>query len=290
MFDSLLDMFSYAFLVRALIVGLLVSLCASLLGVSLVLKRYSMIGDGLSHVGFGTLAIATVLNVAPLALSIPVVVLAAFLLLRISENGKIKGDAAIAMISAGSLAVGVMVISVTTGINTDINNYLFGSILAMSKEDVTLSIALAVVVLGLYALFYNKIFAVTFDEGFAKATGVRTGLYNMLVAFLTAITIVLGMRMMGALLISSLIIFPALTSMRICKKFKTVTICSAVVAVASFVVGMVISYTQSTPTGASVVIVNIVAFVLFWALGYVWRRVLKGKLGRSVATRQEDDA
>jgi len=289
-FDSLLDMFSYAFLVRALIVGLLVSLCASLLGVSLVLKRYSMIGDGLSHVGFGTLAIATVLNVAPLALSIPVVVLAAFLLLRISENGKIKGDAAIAMISAGSLAVGVMVISVTTGINTDINNYLFGSILAMSKEDVTLSIALAVVVLGLYALFYNKIFAVTFDEGFAKATGVRTGLYNMLVAFLTAITIVLGMRMMGALLISSLIIFPALTSMRICKKFKTVTICSAVVAVASFVVGMVISYTQSTPTGASVVIVNIVAFVLFWALGYVWRRVLKGKLGRSVATRQEDDA
>ena len=215
MINTLMEMFSYTFLIRAVVVGLLVSLCAALLGVSLVLKRYAMIGDGLSHVGFGTLAIATAMNAAPLTVSIPIVLLAAFFLLRISENSKIKGDAAIALISTSSLAIGVVVISLTTGMNTDVCNYMFGSILAMSRNDVTLSIALAIVVLILYVLFYNKIFAVTFDETFAQATGVKTGFYNMLIAFLTAITIVLGMRMMGALLITSLIIFPALTSMRL---------------------------------------------------------------------------
>ena len=266
MINTLMEMLSYTFLVRAVIVGLLVSLCAALLGVSLVLKRYSMIGDGLSHVGFGTLAIATAMNVAPLTVSIPVVVLVAFLLLRISENSKIKGDAAIALISTSSLAIGVVFISLTTGMNTDVCNYMFGSILAMSRDDVALSIALAIVVLIMFVLFYNKIFAVTFDENFARATGVKTGLYNMLIAFLTAITIVLGMRMMGALLISSLIIFPALTSMRLCKKFITVTLCSAVVSVVCFFVGVVISYVKSTPTGASVVIVNIAAFLLFWVV------------------------
>ncbi len=232
--DTLKEMFSYAFLVRAVVVGLLVSLCAALLGVSLVLKRYSMIGDGLSHVGFGALAIATALHTAPLVVSIPIVVLAAFLLLRISENSKIKGDAAIALISTSSLAVGVLVVSLTTGMNTDVCNYMFGSILVMSHNDVILSIILAAIVLTMFVFFYNKIFAVTFDENFAKATGVKTGLYNMMIAFLTAITIVLGMRMMGALLISSLIIFPALTSMRLCKKFKSVTICSAIVSVTCF--------------------------------------------------------
>lgn len=263
MFSTLLEMFSYTFLVRAVVVGLLVSLCAALLGVSLVLKRYSMIGDGLSHVGFGTLAIATAMNAAPLAVSIPIVVLAAFLLLRISENSKIKGDAAIALISTGSLAIGAVVISMTTGMNTDVCNYLFGSILAMNKNDVTLSVVLAIAVLILFILFYNKIFAVTFDETFAKATGTKTGIYNMLIAFLTAITIVLGMRMMGAMLISSLIIFPALTSMRICKSFLTVTICSAIVSVICFFTGVVSSYIYETPTGASVVIINIIAFLLF---------------------------
>ena len=273
MFDILTEMFSYTFLVRALIVGLMVSLCAALLGVSLVLKRYSMIGDGLSHVGFGTLAIATAVNMAPLTVSIPVVVFAAFMLLRISENSKIKGDAAIALISTSSLAIGVVVISLTTGMNTDVCNYMFGSILAMSRSDVTLSVVLASTVLVLFILFYNKIFAVTFDENFAKATGTKAGLYNMLIALLTAITIVLGMRMMGALLISSLIIFPALTSMRTCKKFKTVTICSAIVSVICFFIGVVVSYTYATPTGASVVMVNIVAFLLFNAVGF-----LKGKV------------
>ena len=273
--NLLFDIFSYTFLARAIIVGVLVSLCASLLGVSLVLKRYSMIGDGLSHVGFGTLAAATALNAAPLTVSIPVVVFAAFLLLRISENSKIKGDSAIAIISTGSLAIGVVMISMTTGMNTDVYNYMFGSILTMSKDDVRLSIALAIVVLVLFILFYNKIFAVTFDESFAKATGTKTGVYNMLIAFLTAITIVLGMRMMGALLISGLVIFPALTSMRTCKKFKSVTICSAAVSVICFFAGVVISYLYDTPTGASVVIVNIVAFLLFWGVS-----IARGKVRR----------
>lgn len=267
MIDILIEMFSYTFLVRAVVVGLLVSLCAALLGISLVLKRYAMIGDGLSHVGFGTLAVATALNVAPLVVSIPVVVLAAFLLLRISENSKIKGDAAIALISTSALAIGVVVISFTTGMNTDVHNYMFGSILSMSKNDVYLSVVLATAVLILFVLFYNKIFAVTFDETFAQATGTRTGLYNMFIAFLTAITIVLGMRMMGALLISSLIIFPALTSMRVCKTFKSVTICSAAISVCCFFIGVLLSYAYAAPTGASVVIINIFAFLVFSLIG-----------------------
>lgn len=273
MFNLLAELFSYPFIVRAVIVGILVSLCASLLGVSLVLKRYSMIGDGLSHVGFGSLAVATVMNVAPLSVSVPVVVLAAFLLLKLTENSKIKGDAAIALISTSSLALGVIVISLTTGMNTDVCNYIFGSILAMSKSDVKLSIALSVVVLVLFIVFYNKIFAITFDETFAKAIGMKTNLYSMLIALLTAITVVLGMRIMGVLLISSLIIFPALTSMRVCKKFKTVTISSAIVSVICFFVGIVISYVFATPTGASIVVVNIIAFIVYWISGLVLRKV-----------------
>ncbi|MDR1735028.1 MAG: metal ABC transporter permease [Oscillospiraceae bacterium] len=265
MFSTLAEMFQYTFLVRAVVVGVLVSLCAALLGVSLVLKRYSMIGDGLSHVGFGSLAIATAMNAAPLAVAVPVVVLAAFLLLRLSENSKIKGDAAIALISTSALAIGVAVISLTTGMNTDVCNYMFGSILAMSKADVALSLILGSSVLVLFALFYHRIFAVTFDENFAKATGIKTGLYNMLIALLTAVTIVLGMRMMGAMLISALVIFPALTSMRVMKKFKSVTICSAVVSVVCFFCGVVLSYLTNMPTGASVVIFNLAVFLGFWA-------------------------
>jgi ABC-type Mn2+/Zn2+ transport system permease subunit len=208
-------------MLRALIIGSLVALCASLLGVSLVLKRYSMIGDGLSHVGFGTLTIALALNLSPLYVSVPVVMLSAFLLLRISKNSKINGDAAIALISSSSLAIGVFSVSLSKGMNIDVFHYMFGSILAMSESDVYFSVALSVVVLVLFIFFYNKIFAVTFDENFAKATGTNSGLYNMLVALLTAVTIVIGMRIMGALLISSLIIFPALTSMRLFKSFRS---------------------------------------------------------------------
>ena len=261
------EFFSFTFLIRAFVAGLLVSLCASLLGVSLVLKRFSMIGDGLSHVGFGTLAIAAALNVAPLVVSIPAVIAAAFLLLRLSENSKIRGDAAIALFSTGSLAIGVMIISQTTGMNTDVNNYLFGSILAMSKNDVYLSVILSLTVLILVIFFYHKLFAITFDETFAKAAGVRIGMYNMLIALLTALTIVLGMRMMGAMLISSLVIFPALTAMRVFKRFKTVTICSVIVAAACFSIGLVISFLYATPAGASVVVMNIITFFIFWAIG-----------------------
>ncbi|MDD3335602.1 MAG: metal ABC transporter permease [Eubacteriales bacterium] len=260
MIDALAPMFSYQFMVRAAVVGLLVSLCAALLGVSLVLKRYSMIGDGLSHVGFGTLAIASALGLAPMAVSIPVVVLAAFLLLRLSSTGKLKGDALIAMISTGSLAVGVIVLSLSTGMTSDVNNYLFGSVLAMSESDVWLSIVLAAAVLILFAVFYRKIFAITFDETFARATGEKAKAYNMLLAFLTAITIVLGMRVMGAMLISSLIIFPALSAMRVCRSFRSVTLCAALVAVVCFFLGLCASYLLATPTGASVVIVNILVF------------------------------
>lgn len=269
MLEYIGEMFSYPFMQRAFLVGILVSLCASLLGVSLVLKRYSMIGDGLSHVGFGALAVASALHMAPLAVAVPVVILAAFVLLRLSDSGRLKGDAAIAMISTGALAVGVMVVSVTTGMNSDLNSYMFGSILAMSKSDVVLSAVLSVIVLVLYLFFYDKIFAVTFDTVFARATGIRTGLYNMLLAVLTAVTVVLGMRMMGALLISSLIIFPALTAMRVCKCYRSVILCSVALSVISFVLGMTVSFLLATPAGASIVIVDIVLYVIFWAAGAV---------------------
>ncbi len=263
MIDVIKHMLSYPFMQRALIVGILVSLCASLLGVSLVLKRYSMIGDGLSHVSFGALSISLAMNIAPLKLSIPVVVIAAFFLLRLSSNSKIKADAAIALISSSALAIGIITTSLTTGMNTDVGNYMFGSILAISKDDVALSIILSIVVLFLFIFCYNKIFAVTFDENFARATGLKVGAYNMLIAFSTAITIVLGMRMMGAMLISSLIIFPCLTSMRIFKSFYSVVISSAIVSVICFFVGMFFSYQFSTPAGASVVIANLGMLLLF---------------------------
>lgn len=223
MIEMIVEMLSYSFMRRALIAGLLVALCSALLGVTLVLKRYSMIGDGLSHVGFGAACVAMALNVAPLKISVPVVIIAAFLLMRINDNAKIKGDAAIALISSTAIATGVIAASLTTGLNTDVSGYMFGSILLMGKNDIIACAVLSAAVLVLYVVFYNRIFAVTFDETFAAATGTRTGLYNTLTALLTAVTVVVGMRIMGALLISSLIIFPALTSMRVCRSFRAVT-------------------------------------------------------------------
>lgn len=267
----LADMFSYPFMVRALVAGLLLSVCAALLGVSLVLKRYSMIGDGLSHVGFGALAVASALHLAPLAVAIPTVVLAAFFLLRVSKSGWLKGDAAVAVFSTGALAVGVMAVSLRTGMNTDLNSYLFGSILAMSKEDVIGSVVLSLTVLLLYILFYQKLFAVTFDEDFARAIGMKTGFYNSLLAVLTAVVVVLGMRMMGALLISSLIVFPALTSMRLFKRYKSVMISSVVLAVAGFGCGICFSFLYGTPAGASIVTVDLVFLALSSLLSRVKR-------------------
>ena len=273
MLDMFVQMFSYGFMRRAIIVGVLVALCAALLGVTLVLKRYSMIGDGLSHVGFGALCVALAMNVAPLAVSVPVVIISAFLLLRVSDTGKIKGDAAIALISSTSLAVGILVTSMTTGLNSDVNGYMFGSILAMSSTDVIISIVLLAAVLVLYFVFYNKIFAVTFDESFAAATGTRTGMYNTLIALLTAITVVIGMRIMGAMLISSLVIFPALTAMRVCNTFRKVVVTSAVISVVCFFAGLFISFVFSMPAGASVVAVNAVMFAIFSLVGMIKRKV-----------------
>ena len=275
MIDVIREMLSYPFLVRAIMVGLLVALCASLLGVSLVLKRFSMIGDGLSHVGFGALAIASVANIAPLYLAIPVCIAASFLLLRMSESTRIKGDAAIAMLSAGALAIGVMVVSMTTGMNTDVYNYMFGSILSLSASDATLSIALSGVVLVLFVLFYPRLFAVTFDESFSRATGIPTRAYNAALATLASVTVVLGMRMMGALLISSLIIFPVLMAMRIGKRYLSVTLLSAAVAVVGFLLGMLVSYVYEAPSGASIVCVNIALFVLFAIAGAIKNAVTK---------------
>lgn len=272
MLDSLSILFSEQFLLRALLVGVLTSLCCALLGVSLVLKRFSMIGDGLSHVGFGALAIACAANVAPLYFSLPIVVAAAFLLLRINSNAKVKGDAAIALISTGALAVGVMVTSMTTGMNIDIYNYMFGSILTMTKGDVALSVILSVVTVIIFSVFFDQIFCVTFDEPFAKAAGVRVSAYNMLLAALTAVTIVVGMRIMGALLISSLIIFPAVISMKVCKKYRSVVILSAVVSVFCFVIGLIFSIKFEAPTGASVVCVNIAVLLLFSLVGFILSR------------------
>ena len=276
MLELISQMFSYGFLNRALLVGMLVALCSALLGVSLVLKRYSMIGDGLSHVGFGALSIAMAMRLAPLAVAAPVVVLAAFLLLRISENSRIKGDAAIALIASSSLAIGVIVTSLTSGMNTDVYGYLFGSILAMGVGDVAASVVLSAAVLLLFILFYNKIFAITFDEAFAQATGVNARGYTLLIALLTAVTIVVGMRIMGAMLISSLIIFPALTSMRVCRSFKGVVISSALVSVVCFFCGMVASFAFSTPAGVSIVAANLFALV-----GALRGRVLRRPEGRS---------
>ena len=267
MIELVKEIVSYPFMVRAIIVGSLVAVCSALLGVSLVLKRYSMIGDGLSHVGFGALAIAASMNVAPLKVSIPVVVIAAFFLLRMSENSKLKGDAAIAMISTGSLAGGVMIISMTTGMNTDVCNYLFGSILGMTNSDLQLTIMLSIFVIATYIFMYNRIFSVTLDESFTNATGNKGQRYNTVIAILTAIIIVLGMRMMGAMLVSSLIVIPALSSMRIFKSFKTVIISSVFIALICLWIGIIISYVFATPTGASIVVCNLIVFFIYTIIG-----------------------
>lgn len=266
---SISDILSYTFMQRALIVGVPVALCAALLGVSLILKRYSMIGDGLSHVGFGALALAAAMNLAPLQVAIPVVIIAAFLLLRISENSKINGDGAIAIVSSSALAIGIVVTSVTGGLNTDLYSYLFGSILALSQEDMILSLVLCAIVLFIYIFFYNKIFSVTFDESFSQATGTNARAYNMVIALLTALTVVLGMQIMGTLLISSLIIFPGLTAMRVFKSYKTVVISAAVQSVICVVAGLFVSFYAETATGATVVCINLLFFIVFGIIGFV---------------------
>ena len=279
--------FSYAFLTRALAAGILIALCAALLGVSLVLKNYALIGDGLSHVGFGALAIAAAANLAPLSLAVPVVIAAAFLLLRLRGRGAIRGDSAIALVSTSALALGVIVSSVF-GMNTDLSAYLFGSILSMSAGDVALSAVLCGIVLLLYILFYHKIFSVTFDENFARATGIRTGFYDTLLAVLTAVTVVLGMRLMGTLLISSLIIFPALSAMRVCRRFRSVVITASIISVACVAAGLAASYSLSTPAGASVVAANAIVFLLFALCGALMARHARRRMLRQPTPEGKD--
>lgn len=264
MIGTMIEMMSHTFIQRAVLVGTLVSLCAALLGVSLVLKRYSMIGDGLSHVGFGILTIATAFGFAsPLYIAIPGVMIFAVILLKIGNNSKLKSDSAIALISSSALAIGVAVTSVTTGMNTDVCNFMFGSILAMSRSDVYLSVIVSIIVAILFILYYRKLFLITFDEEFAKASGLKAAKYTNLIAILTALVIVIGMRMMGTMLISSIIIFPALTSMRLFKSFKKVVISSGIVSVLAFLIGIYLSYIYNISTGATIVLVNLTIFIIF---------------------------
>ena len=258
----MIEMFQYAFMQRALIVGLCVAICAALVGVSLVLRKNSMIGDGLSHTAFSAFALATVLGLAPLYVALPVVIIASFFVLRLSQSKKVHGDAAIAVLSASSLAIGTFAISVSKGVNIDLNSYLFGSILSASWADVVMSIVLAVIVIGLYLFAYHRIFAITFDEEFAKSVGVKTGIYDAIFAAICSCTVVLGMRLLGSLLISSLIIFPTLTAMRLAKNFKGVVFTSVLVSIVAFLIGLALSYMLATPTGATVVLVNLAAFIL----------------------------
>ncbi len=260
---------SYPFARRAIVVGLLLSVSAALLGVNLVLKRFSMLGDGLSHVSFGAAAVGLACGVAPLHFSIPIVIIAAFLLLRIKQNGKINGDAATAIVSSSALAVGITVATLTTGMNTDISNYMFGSILALGKSEVIIAAISGVIIITIYVLFYQKIFTCTFDEDFAAVTGVRVKWYNSINAILTAVTVVIGMRIMGALLISSIITFPALSSMRICKHYKCTVIAAAIISILSFLIGIFISFTLDIPAGAAVVLTNLLAFLVLSVVGKI---------------------
>lgn len=276
--EKLGEYWSYPFVRYALIVGVLIALCSSFLGVTLVLKRFSFIGDGLSHVAFGAMAISAVLNLTndmPLVLFITV--LSAVLLLRTGQNARIKGDAAVAMISVGSLAIGYLLMnlfSTSSNLTGDVCSTLFGStsILTLTLSEVWICVVLSIAVVVVFILLYNKIFAVTFDEDFAKAGGTRANIYNLLIAVITAVIIVLAMNLVGSLLISALVIFPALSAMQVFKSFKSVTFCSAMISVFCATLGIVISILAGTPVGSSIVVVDIVAFALFYIIG----RLLRG--------------
>ncbi|MBR1762909.1 MAG: metal ABC transporter permease [Eubacterium sp.] len=264
----------YPFVKYALIAGTLIALCSSLLGVTLVLKRFSFIGDGLSHVAFGAMAIASVANLSnDMLLVLPITIAAAIILLAGGKNRKIKGDAAVAMISVASLAIGYLIMNIfptSSNVSGDVCTTLFGStsILTLSKLDVWLCVILSVATIVVFCLFYNKIFAVTFDESFARATGTNASAYNLLIAVIIAVIIVLAMNLVGSLLISALVIFPALSAMRVFKSFKAVTICAAVLSVVCTVIGIVVSILAGTPVGSTIVGVDMIGFFVFSAVGF----------------------
>ena len=278
MLNQLFTYLQFPFVRHALIVGILVSLCASLLGVTLVLKRYSYIGDGLSHVAFGAIAIATIANVSnSMIIVLPITILSAVLLLRMGQNAKIKGDAALAMISVGSLALGYLLLNVfssSSNVSGDVCTTLFGStrFLTLSTADVVTCVVLSALVLLMYLLFYHKIFAVTFDESFAKASGAASGAYNLLIASVTAIVIVLAMRLVGSLLIAALVIFPALSAMRLFKNFKSVVLCSAILSIVCAALGLCVSILAETPAGATIVVADIFAFLVCFFVEKILKR------------------
>ncbi len=270
---KLITYFDYPFVRYAVIVGVLISLCSSLLGVTLVLKRFSFIGDGLSHVAFGAICIASVLKLTnEMILVLPITIISAVLLLRVGTNAKVKGDAAIAMISVGAMAIGYLLMNVfhtSTNLSGDVCSTLFGStsILTLTSSEVILSAILSVIVVLVFVFFYNKIFCVTFDEPFSQATGINVQLYNLIIAITIAVIIVIAMNLVGSLLISALVIFPALSAMRVYKSFKSVTICSAVIAVVCSLAGMLISIIAGTPVGSTIVVIDILMFGIFYLIG-----------------------
>ena len=281
-FQQIVSYFGYRFVQYAFIVGILIALCSSLLGVTLVLKRFSFIGDGLSHMAFCAMAVAAVANLTnSMIISLPVTILAAVILLRSSTNARIKGDAAVAMLAVGSLAIGYLLMNVfptSSNVSADVCTSLFGSvaILTLSFSSVIICIVLSIITIIFFVVFYHKIFAVTFDESFARATGVKTTIYNLLIAVVTAVIIVLAMNLVGSLLISALIIFPALSAMRIFKSFKSVTICSAILSVSCTAIGILASIVAGTPVGPTIVLADIIAFIIFFAVGFIISHAKKG--------------
>ncbi len=278
MLATLAQYLSYPFIQYALITAVLISLCSALLGVTLVLKRFSFIGDGLSHVAFGAMAVAAVAGITQkMVIVMPVTIVCAVLLLRAGNKAKLRGDAAIATVSVGALAIGYLLMSVfspSANIATDVCSALFGStsILTLSAAEVWTCVIASLVVVAAFVMFYNKIFAVTFDESFAKASGVSAEFYNLVIAIIIAVVITLAMNLVGSLLISALVVFPALCAMRVFKTFKSVTVCAAVVSVSCTLVGLIISILASTPTGSTIVAVDIVAFAVFSLVGAVTKR------------------
>ena len=264
MITNLFEMLQYGFIVRAFIAGIIITLCAALIGSSLVLRRQSMIGDGLSHVAFGSAAIATILGLAPLEFSIPIVAISSVFILRLGQKSKINGDAAIAVLSSSALALGTFLISINGGTNIDLNSYLFGSILAINSHDLIICIVLGIIIIFVSLIFRRQIFAITFDEPFARAIGIKVDVYDTILAILCSLVVVIGMRMLGALLISSLIIFPCLSALYLSKNFRQSTIIAAIISVLCFSFGLILSYAINAPTGATVVLTNLVLLLLCW--------------------------
>lgn len=273
-FNQIVEYFGFQFVRYAFIVGILIALCSSLLGVTLVLKRLSFIGDGLSHMAFLTMTVAAVVNLSNnMVISLPVTIIAAVILVGTGQNAKIKGDAAVAMLAVGSLALGYLLMNQfppSSNVSADVCSTLFGSvsILTLSTVEVWMCFGLSILTVLVFVIFYNKIFAVTFDENFARATGVKATAYNMVIAIITAIIIVLAMNLVGSLLISALIIFPALSAMRVFKSFKSVTICSAIISVVCTAIGIIASIVMETPVGPTIVVVDIAAFLIFLTIGF----------------------